>query len=117
MQNLTKFTDTSFKDYRWIPDETLRTLDETVDFFIEDIALITLPNQFVLSPNRKNGQFFRPIRPICLLTESIETNDDTNMEILQIKTWHDHLIDFTIAGIYLYTRACTSHFRQVKSQI
>ena len=101
MQNLTNFRDTSFKDFRWIADETLRTLEETVDFFIEDIALIMLPKQFDLRPNKKNGQSFRPIQPICLLTESIDSKDDKYLEILQNKKWHDHLIDFTMAGIVL----------------
>ena len=108
MQNLTNSRDTSFKEYRWIAEETLRSLDDTVDFFIEDIALITLPNQFVLRPNRKNGQSFRPITPICLYLsqyESIDSKADKNLEILHSKTWHDHLIDFTIAGTYVYTRA------------
>ena len=56
--------------------------------------------KLILSPEK--GQSFRPIQPICLLTESIDTKDDTNLEILQLRTWHDHLIDFTIAGIYLW---------------
>ena len=74
-----------------------------VDFFIEDIALIMLPNQFDLRPNKKNGQSFRPIQPICLLTESIETKDDYNLKLLQSEAWNDELIDFTIAGKYVYT--------------
>ena len=99
MQNLTNFRETSFKGFRWIADEILGNLDEMVDFFIEDIALIMLPNQFDLRPNKKNGQSFRPIQPICLLTESIDAKDDKHLEILKNKKWHDHLIDFTMAGI------------------
>ena len=88
-------------------DETIRILDETIDFFNEDIALIIISSKFVLRPNKENGQSFRPIQPICLLTESIDTKDDTNLEILQLRTWHDHLIDFTIAGIYLWVCVLT----------
>ena len=82
-------------------DETIRILDETIDFFNEDIALIMLSSKFVLRPNKENGQSFRPIQPICLLTESIDAKDDKYLEILQNKKWHDHLIDFTMAGIVL----------------
>ena len=104
LQKLSNFRDTSFKDFRWIADETLRPLDETIDFFIEDIALITLQSQFILRPNKENGQYFRPIQPICLLTETIETKDDDILKILQSKIWFDALIDFTIAGMFVYTR-------------
>ena len=104
MQNLTNSRDTSFKEYRWIAEETLRTLDDTVDFFIEDIAFITLPIELILSPEKEKGQFFRPIQPICLLTDSIETKDDKRLKVLQSKVWGDELIDFTIAGTLMHTR-------------
>ena len=76
--------------------------DEKVDFFIEDIALITLPIKLILSPEKEKGQYFRPIQPICLLTDSIETKDDKRLETLQSDVWGDELIDFTIAGTLIW---------------
>ena len=79
----------------------IRNPDKKIDFFYEDIALITLQIKLILSPEK--GQSFRPIQPICLLTESIETKDDYNLKLLQSEAWNDELIDFTIAGKYVYT--------------
>ena len=88
------FKEISFKGFKVNPDEK-------VDFFIEDIALIILPIKLFLRPKKKNGQFFRPIQPICLLTESTETKDDIILQKLQTKAWHDTLSVFTIAGIFV----------------
>ena len=92
----TIFKDISFIDFKVNPDKK-------IDFFIEDIALITLPIELILNPEKEKGQLFRPIQPICLLTDSIETKDDKRLETLQSNVWGDELIDFTIAGTYLNT--------------
>ena len=73
--------------------------NEKVDFFIEDIALITLKNKLVLRPKKKKEQFFRPVQPICLLTETSEAGNDKKLKILQTKAWHDNSFEFIIAGM------------------
>ena len=64
--------------------------------------MITLPIELILSPEKEKGQLFRPIQPICLLTDSIETKDDKRLETLQSDVWGDELIDFTIAGTLIW---------------
>ena len=71
--------------------------------------MLTLQIELILSPKKEKGQSFRPIQPICLLTESIEIKDDeilkTKMKTLQSKDWSDFEFDFTIAGTtFVYTR-------------
>ena len=66
--------------------------------------MITLPIELILSPEKEKGQLFRPIQPICLLTDSIETKHDKLLVTLQSKVWGDELIDFKIAGTLMHTR-------------
>ena len=68
--------------------------------------MITLISKFVLRPKWEKEQFFRPIQPICLLTETVETGNDKMLSILKSESWSDNPIDFTIAGL-LYQNLIT----------
>ena len=53
-----------------------------------------------MKPEQEMKLFFRPVQPICLLTETLIGNDEILPILQNKKPWKDNLIDFTIAGLY-----------------